>query len=251
MIHHDDVSLPARLFRDSLATVTPASANARAVRDVILAWDGRMSPGSGAAASYSRMRWALAQIVGNRSGLAAAANTALMRLPGGVSAVSQLWWVLPALLRSGDLTLTGGSTWNELLAEALDAVATDTPDGPWHHLHTAALTHPLTLALPDAPAALSPPGAGVGGDNDTVWATGCRAESGTAAVYGAVARYVFDVGNWDNCTWIVVGGASGDPASPHYTDQHGAWSRCELVPMRYDWDTITAAGPQLTLRPED
>jgi hypothetical protein len=29
-----------------------------------------------------------------------------------------------------------------------------------------------------------------------------------------VARYVFDVGNWDNCTWIVVGGASGDPASP-------------------------------------
>jgi penicillin amidase len=251
MIHHDDVSLPARLFRDSLATVTPASANARAVRDVILAWDGRMSPGSGAAASYSRLRWALAQIVGNRSGLAAAANTALMRLPGGVSAVSQLWWVLPALLRSGDLTLTGGSTWNELLAEALDAVATDTPDGPWHHLHTAALTHPLTLALPDAPAALSPPGAGVGGDNDTVWATGCRAESGTAAVYGAVARYVFDVGNWDNCTWIVVGGASGDPASPHYTDQHGAWSRCELVPMRYDWDTITAAGPQLTLRPED
>ena len=100
----------------------------------------------------------------------------------------------------------------------------------------AALTHPLTLALPDAPAALSPAGAGVGGDNDTVWATGCRAESGLAAVYGAVARYVFDVGNWDNCSWIVVSGASGDPASPHYADQHQAWSRCELIPMRYDWD---------------
>jgi hypothetical protein len=57
---------------------------------------------------------------------------------------------------------------------------------------------------------------------------------------------VFDVGNWDNCTWIVVGGASGDPASPHYTDQHQAWSRCELIPMKYDWDTI-AASPQLTL----
>lgn len=74
---------------------------------------------------------------------------------------------------------------------------------------------------------------------------------GTAAVYGAVARYVFDVGNWDNCTWIVTGGASGDPASPHYADQHHAWSRCELIPMRYDWDTIMAAGPQLTLQPPD
>jgi penicillin G amidase len=66
-----------------------------------------------------------------------------------------------------------------------------------------------------------------------------------------VARYVFDVGNWDDCTWIVVGGASGDPASPHYTDQHQAWSRCGLIPMRYDWDTIAAVGSQLTLQPHD
>ena len=96
---------------------------------------------------------------------------------------------------------------------------------------------------------MSPAGAGTGGDNDTVWATGCYAEAGLASVYGAVARYVFDVGNWDNSTWIVVGGTSGDPSSPHYTDQHQAWSRCELIPMRYNWDAITAAAPQLTLQP--
>ena len=181
---------------------------------------------------------------------AAAGSTGLMQLPGGVSAVSHLWWVLPALLRTDDLSLTGGSTWGEILAEALEAVASSPWDVPWQHLHTAALTHLLTPVLPDAPAALSPAGAGVGGDNDTVWATGCRAESGTAAVYGAVARYVFDVGNWDDCTWIVVGGASGDPASPHYTDQHEPWSRCDLIPMRYDWDAIAAASPQLTLQPD-
>ena len=117
-------------------------------------------------------------------------------------------------------------------------------------MHTAALTHPLTPVLAGAPTALSPAGAGVGGDNDTVWATGCRAETGSVAVYGAVARYVFDVGNWEDSTWIVVGGASGDPASPHYIDQHEAWSRCELIPMRYAWDVITASGPQLTLQPD-
>jgi penicillin G amidase len=249
MIHRDDFSAPALLFQRALADVAPSSAAAGVIRDVVIGWDARMSPDSAAAACYSRLRWALARIVARRSGLAAAGRDELMQLPGSVSGVSHLWWVLPAMLRADDLSLTGGSTWGQLLAQALEVIASEPPDEPWHLIHTAALTHPLTPVLADAPAVLSPAGAGVGGDNETVWATGCRAESGTAAVYGAVARYVFDVGNWDNCTWIVVGGASGDPRSPHYTDQHEAWSRCELIPMRYDWDQITTASPQLTLRP--
>ena len=128
-------------------------------------------------------------------------------------------------------------------------MAGEADGAPWRDVHPAALSHPLTALIPAAPAALSRTGAGVGGDNETVWANGCRAESGTAAVYGAVARYVFDVGNWDACQWIVVGGSAGDPASPHYLDQHEAWSRCELIPMRYDWDVIAAVGEPLILRP--
>jgi len=57
------------------------------------------------------------------------------------------------------------------------------------------------------------------------------------------------VGNWNGCKWIVLAGASGDPASPHYLDQHEAWSRCELIPMLCDWDTITAGSVPLTLEP--
>jgi acyl-homoserine lactone acylase PvdQ len=113
-IHRDDLSAPAQLFQAALADAEPSSAAARAVRDIVLGWDARMSPGSSGAACYSRLRWALARIV-----------------------------------------------------------------------------------------------------------------------------------------WIVAGGASGDPSSPHYADQHQAWSRCELIPMRYDWDTIAAASPQLTLQPHD
>lgn len=248
-IHRDDLSVPARLFQAALAGVTPPSAEAGAIRELLMAWDARMAPGSVAAAYYSRLRWALAAIVGERSGLAAASATTRLQLPGRASAVSQLWWVLPALLRTGDTALTGGRTWPQLLADALAVVAAE-PAASWRDVHRAALTHPLTPLLSPAPPELSPAGAGVGGDNETVWATGCRAESGTAAVYGAIARYVFDVGNWDNSRWIVVAGASGDPASPHYADQHEAWSRCELIPMRYDWDTITAAGPPLTLQPD-
>ncbi len=252
-IHRDDVSVPARLFQAVLADVVPASGAARAVRDTVVGWDTRMSPDSIGAGCYTRLRWALARIVGRQSGLAGAASGhgGLLQLPGGVSEVSHLWWVLPTLLRSGDLSLTGGSTWPELMAEALEAVAGERGDTPWRQIHTAELTHPLTPVLPAGPPGLSPAGAGVGGDNETVWATGCRAESGTAAVYGSVARYVFDVGNWDNSSWIVVAGASGDPASPHYIDQHEPWSRCELIPMQYSWDAVTAAGPQLILQPEE
>jgi penicillin amidase len=253
-IHRDDLSVPAQLFKSALSAVVPQSEAARIVREAVLGWDGRMSPDSAGAACYARLRWALARSVASRSGLAAAGRPGLaelMRLPGGVSTVSHLWWVVPALLRSDDLSLTGGSTWPALLAEALEEVANqpDLPDVPWRRLHAAALRHPLTAAFPATPVDLSPAGAGVGGDNETVWSTGCRAESGTAAVYGAVARYVFDVGNWENSAWIVAGGASGDPGSPHYFDQHEAWSRCELIPMRYGWDAITPGGAQLVLEP--
>jgi penicillin G amidase len=248
-IHHDDLSAPAQLFQAALADVIPVSAEARAVRDVLLAWDARMSPESVGATYYSRLRWTLSRMVGDLSGLAPAAQDTPFQLPGRTSAVSQLWWVLPALLRSGDVALTGGRSWPDLLAEALATVAGEAASEPWRDVHPAALSHPLTALIPAAPAALSRTGAGVGGDNETVWANGCRAESGTAAVYGAVARYVFDVGNWDACHWIVVGGSAGDPASPHYLDQHEAWSRCELIPMRYDWDVIAAVGEPLILQP--
>ena len=248
-IHHDDLSRPAQLFQGALADVIPASAGARAVRDLLLAWDARMSPDSVGATYYSRLRWTLSRMVGDLSGLAPAAQDTPFQLPGGTSAVSQLWWVLPALLRSGDVALSGGRRWPDLLAEALATVAGEADGEPWRDVHPAALSHPLTALIPAAPAALSRTGAGVGGDNETVWANGCRAESGTAAVYGAVARYVFDVGNWDACQWIVVGGSAGDPASPHYLDQHEAWSRCELIPMRYDWNVIAAVGEPLILRP--
>jgi penicillin amidase len=248
-IHADDRSEPARLFQAALANVAPETAGARAVRDLVTGWDARLSPDSPGAAAYSRLRWTLARMIASRSGLGSIQDSELTRLPPGVSAATNVWWLLPGLLRSADTSLNGGATWPELLAEALAAVADQDPATGWGEVHRARLMHPLAPLFPADAAVLSPPGARLGGDNETVWANGCRAESGTDAVYGAVARYVFDVGNWNASTWIVVAGTSGDPASPHYLDQHEAWSRCELIPMLYDWDEITAVAAPLTLEP--
>src|SRR5215469_15858600 len=158
-IHADDASEPARLFRSALAGVTPPSASAGEVADLIAGWDLRMSPGSAAAACYTKLRWALARLVASRSGLDSTAGSELMRLPPGTLAADQVWWMLPALLRSGDISLTGGATWAELLAEALTDVAGGDPGAAWGDLHRAELAHPLAPFLPAAAAVLSPGGA--------------------------------------------------------------------------------------------
>ena len=75
-----------------------------------------------------------------------------------------------------------------------------------------------------------------------------------AAGYGltstSVARYVFDLGDWEQSAWIVPLGASGHPGSPHYADQAPAWAECRLLPMRYGWAGIARdAESRQTLEP--
>jgi penicillin amidase len=47
---------------------------------------------------------------------------------------------------------------------------------------------------------------------------------------------------------VVFHGASGDPLSRHYADQHPLWAAASMVPMLYDWSVIAKAGDQLVLQ---
>jgi penicillin amidase len=49
---------------------------------------------------------------------------------------------------------------------------------------------------------------------------------------GPSYRQIVDLGNMDGSRWIIAGGVSGDPRSPHYADQAGQWLRGEYRPMR-------------------
>ena len=74
--------------------------------------------------------------------------------------------------------------------------------------------------------------------------TGLRIEqAGLVAAYGALARYAFDVGGWENSRWTVFHGASGHPGSPHYADQHAVWAGTAMVPMTYGWDALRRTAP--------
>ena len=62
--------------------------------------------------------------------------------------------------------------------------------------------------------------------------------AGNAVWAASVARYVFDLGDWEQSAWIVPLGASGHAGSPHYADQATPWAEGCLRPMRYDWGRV-------------
>jgi penicillin amidase len=238
-IHRDLESTPGLELRERLRSApAPGAKNAVALRDVIVAWDGRMDASSHGAAAYNAVRLALTKVVAARSGLAGAAKSPFAEVAPGVIPENQLWWTVPGLLRNDDRTLLNGASWDELLGEAL-ALAAAEPVAEWGAAHRPQLNHPMAALFPDKAGSLNRLSAVVGGDNDTIFATGCAASVGPRAVYGSLSRYAFDVGAWDNCRWVVFHGASGEPGSPWHMNQNAAWAAGEMAPMLYDWVAIT------------
>jgi penicillin amidase len=239
-VHRDVETAPGAELRERLrAAPEPANPEAAALRRLILAWDGRMEPSSKGATAYNTVRLALTRLVCARSGLAATAQSPYGRVSPGLVPENQLWWAVPGLLRNDDTALLNGATWENLLHEALTQAAASPPKA-WGEVHLPRLTHPLSMLFPSEAEALDLVSAPVGGDNDTVFATGCAASVGARAVYGSLSRYAFDVGAWENCRWIVFHGASGEPGSLWRMNQNAAWAAGEMVPMLYDWNAIAA-----------
>ncbi|GGC89994.1 penicillin acylase family protein [Chelatococcus reniformis] len=238
-MHRDIETIPGRELRERLRALALEVPAAAALRRRILDWDGRMAPDSQGASAYVAVRLALTRLVARRSGLVAVAASPYAQVPPGTVAENQLWWAVPGLLRAGDEMLLGGASWDDLLRQALEEVAVAPPQA-WGVLHRPRFIHPLSAVFPEQAATLDRVSEPVGGDNDTIFATGCVATIGPRAVYASLARYVFDVGAWENSRWIVFHGASGEPESPWHLNQNAAWAAGEMVPMLYDWATITA-----------
>jgi penicillin G amidase len=236
-IHRDTISVVALEFRDRIRGVAVDGA-AAVLRDRIIDWDGAMDVESKAAVAYAALRTALTKLVADKSGVRAVSDSPYTKVPPGIFGESQIWWTVPQLLRANDTALLAGATWDELLVQALTDAAADCPSEDWATVHRPILRHPLSAIYPEHAALLDKPCAPIGGDNDTPFATGYIARLGTKATYAALSRYVFDVGAWDNCQWIVFHGASGHTASPSYDNQNAIWAAGKMVPMLYDWSKI-------------
>ena len=244
-IHADQVSLPSRLFVQHVDGVRPAEPLAREILDRLRAWNGEMKVDSVGATVYAVLRAELTGLVGERSGLAGIRADPLNSGLGLTMALSR---ILHGFVRRNDTGLLGrdGATWSEAFDEAFGRAVDwlrenhgpDIEKWRWGELHRTLFMHRLSWSHPNLAKSLNPPDVELGGDGDTVLSGVMVPGLGYRILAGSVARYVFDLADWDNSAWIVPLGVSAHAGSPHYADQLGKWSEVKLVPMLYSWDSI-------------
>ncbi|MGH2680951.1 MAG: penicillin acylase family protein [Actinomycetota bacterium] len=148
---------------------------------------------------------------------------------------------LPTLLEEGGL---GRDRVDEVLAAAwercVDAVGPDPAAWRWGDLHRARFTHPLGRMPGLEPlfvAAEHP----LGGDEQTVNNAGFEGEGPFDVSVAPSWRVVYDLSDLDGSAGILPTGQSGNPASPHWSDQTDAWAAGELRPLPFTRAAVEAA----------
>ena len=120
-------------------------------------------------------------------------------------------------------------------AAAIKAGGPDPGQWRWGDQHLAVRLHPLSgagVAVELSPDA-SPHSAVMGGDSDTIQAAGYAWQPGSAFTVTSLSVYrqVVDLANPGSASFVIPGGASGDPDSAHYGDQFERWAAHERIAM--------------------
>jgi penicillin amidase len=120
----------------------------------------------------------------------------------------------------------------------------------WGRVRPLRLLHPLGVRRPlDRVFNVGP--VPIGGDANTPAQAGVHPLSPLANP-AAIAnqRTVIDLGDPERSRFVLAGGQSGNPLSPHYADLFGPWQRGEGVPIAWSRSAVGAARVErLVLRP--
>jgi len=216
-VHAEHVSMPGRIISEHI--------------EALDGWDGSMDPGSREALVYYAIRDELAAVLCEREPVRSTVeNPYASEEPYPSPAHYRIRTALPRIIGT-DLVP------DDAVAEATKRALDKIDEGAtWGDVHRTKTVHPLSRLFPDA--ALDPKPVSMGGDGDTPQAG--SEEKGLGIVHSSVARYAFDLGDWDASGWIVPLGSSGHADSPHYADQAQDWADVKLRPMLYSWSRIEA-----------
>ncbi len=146
--------------------------------------------------------------------------------------------------------------WDEAIAAALkEAVTTAVHRNPerrgWGHLRQLTLKHPLGRGSARLAGLFNVGPVPCGGDADTINQAAVQPlEPLLDCTTIPSLRMVIDVGGWENSRWVLPGGQSGNPLSPHYADQFPLWQRGEAIPIAWSPEAVRRATvTTLTLTP--
>jgi penicillin amidase len=257
-IQADDLSLQAlglvaRLVRPYAATF--ADPRARRVAEILLAWDGRMAVDGAAPVAFHLFYQELLRQV---------FRPVLERHAPGLFAryFGTLHLAVPAADRA--LLMADAAWWAGAVGHAVERCLAESWDeatrrlGPdphawrWGALHQLTLSHALGRGngrisrLLDGLFGLNRGPFPVPGDGMTVNLAAFSLVTPFEVAAGPSLRQIADLADPEASRWILPGGASGDPRSPHYADQVQDWLRGVTRPMRFL--TEEAAGRACALR---
>lgn len=201
-------------------------------REILAAWDGTVRADDVAPTVYNALRDELALLVAEPVLGPLLRECLSLANPGARAMLAR---IRRQALRQASIDVRGGllpegHTWPDLLSEALRRAMArlqreygPDPEGwVWRDVHRLAPQHALGLA------ALTPRPRGMAGDSDTVQAASFAAGVDFTVLGASVARYVFDLDDWERSGWAVPG-------------QADTWHDHRLLPMRYDWAAIAAS----------
>lgn len=261
LLQMDVASHPWREMRETILSAAAQDPALAGPAGLLAEWDGRVAADSPAAALFEFL---LAEMC-NRVARARAPRSADWALGRGfVSLIPINSFVvrrvghLVALLRSRPEGWFPQG-WEEEIRRALRAAAgrLEARCGPdpaawaWGRVRPLTFRHPVGDRKPlDRVFNLGP--YPWGGDTNTVSPAVVDPADPAANPDGAVAslRMAIDVGEWDLSRFVLPGGQSGNPYSPHYADQMPLWLRGDALPIPWSPSMVERAiRHKLALRP--
>lgn len=224
------------------------------------AWDGVVGPESTAAAIFqlffAEMVVRIAKAKAPRSWRAAIGEGTNVVLPHGAMALRRLDHAARLLVEQPAGFFANG--WPREIVAAIDGAmrtlrdvaGDDDTQWGWGHVRPVFLAHAFGSKRP----------------LDRIWNRGPLAWGGDATTIpqGSVAfdaplgnaigvptlRTVIDVGNWEASRWVLAGGQSGNPLSPHYDDMIDLWLRGRSVTIGWSPHSVRdRTTSELTLLP--
>jgi penicillin G amidase len=272
MRHDWDVASTARLQTDRKTMLWPRLR--RTVLDALCrspradrralqwleAWDGFVAPESTAAAIFelffAEMVVRIAKAKAPRSWRAAIGEGTNVVLPHGTMALRRLDHATRLLVAQPAGFFPQG--WAEEIVDAIatamkmlrDVAGKNETRWAWGRVRPVFLVHafgskpPLGRIWNRGPIAW-------GGDATTIPQGSVAFDAPLGNAIGIPnLRAIMDVGNWEASRWVLAGGQSGNPLSPHYDDMIDLWLRGDSVTIAWSPESVRQrAENELTLLP--
>jgi penicillin amidase len=244
----DQESIPWREIKEAVLGAPAVTTEAQTALELLRSWDGSLALVSVGGSVYEFFLCEMAQ----RIARAKAPNSYVWVLDRGfnplIAGSSVGGYQVNLIVRLLNERPSGWfeRSWASEVADALSSAVHSlqdrygaSPDSwAWGHIEPLILSHAFGSRRPlDRIYNVGP--LPYGGDGHTIAAAFRNLRDPTRTVGGIPnLRMVLDVGNWEKNHFVLAGGQSGNPLSPHYTDLLALWQRGEGITIPWSQERI-------------